>query len=608
MAAISPSGDRVAIIGLVEDKRHLVIVDKGDEPPTQFGLNDQKVRAIEWAGEDQVLLRISETVGLGIGFTADKTELQAAMLVPVDGSRQWSIFQNATTVTGGIRGHYGTVRRDGGWYGYFGGMTMERHGDGNHYFRDGRAELYEVDFGSRKIRRVAKRPDTGRIGRRWLVDGTGAVAAIFDFDNQDGRWTLKNGNGLQLATGKSPLGDISLLGFGNDGSTVLYGDTDAEGHNHWYEAPLAGGEAKEILADKSIRAGYFDARDRRLIGYLEDGNDMSATFTSERHQKIVDATRRAFPGLNMRLVDWNDAFDRLIVRTDGPGDPRSWWIVDIKTGKADPLGTAYPMDRDKVGPMRMVRYKAADGLEMEGVLTLPPGRDPKMLPVILLPHGGPASRDYAGFDWWAQALASRGYAVFQPNFRGSTGYGTTFERAGRGEWGRKMQTDISDGLAELARQKIVDPSRACIMGASYGGYAALAGVTLQQGLYRCAVSVAGVGDVRRLMIDDVRESGHNPTMIRILKDQFVSGRDAGEISPVRFAERADAPVMLIHGKDDIVVPYVQSELMLSALKRAGKPVEMVTLAGEDHWLSKSETRLSMLEAAVRFVEEHNPSR
>jgi dipeptidyl aminopeptidase/acylaminoacyl peptidase len=256
--------------------------------------------------------------------------------------------------------------------------------------------------------------------------------------------------------------------------------------------------------------------------------------------------------------------------------------------------------------MKMVGYAAADGLKMEGVLTLPPGRPAKALPAVILPHGGPRYHDTVGFDWIAQAFASRGYAVFQPNFRGSTGYGDEFERAGNGEWGRKMQTDISDGLAELVRQGLVDPKRVCIVGASYGGYAALAGVTLQHGLYRCAVAIAGISDVYRMVNDEVEESNSDPMLIRNLKQELGQGRDLKAVSPVRFADKVDVPVLLIHGKDDTVVHFSQSTAMAEALRHAGKPVEFVTLTAEDHWLSKGETRLQMLQSSVDFVMRNNP--
>jgi dipeptidyl aminopeptidase/acylaminoacyl peptidase len=255
----------------------------------------------------------------------------------------------------------------------------------------------------------------------------------------------------------------------------------------------------------------------------------------------------------------------------------------------------------------MIQYKAGDGMDIAAVLTLPPGVPGKNLPVIVMPHGGPEARDYPGFDWWAQAFASRGYAVLQPNFRGSSGYGAAFLRAGYGEWGRKMQSDISDGLAFLAQSGIADPGRACIVGASYGGYAALAGVTLQKGFYRCAVSVAGVSDLPKMVATDVKESGRDATLVRALRQQVGSGKDLRAVSPVRLADAADAPILLVHGREDTVVDYDQSADMAKALQKAGKPVELLTLAGEDHWLSKSETRMAMLEAVVAFVMKENPA-
>lgn len=236
-----------------------------------------------------------------------------------------------------------------------------------------------------------------------------------------------------------------------------------------------------------------------------------------------------------------------------------------------------------------------------------PGREAKDLPVILLPHGGPSAHDEPVFDWWAQTFASRGYAVFQPNFRGSTNRSDAFRRAGYGQWGRKMQTDLSDGLAELARRGIADPKRACIVGASYGGYAALAGVTLQQGLYRCAVSVAGVADVELMYNTDVYESGNSKMTWKSLREALGDPKTYDAISPRRFAAKADAPVLLIHGKDDTVVPFKQSQVMADALKDAGKPYEMVVLKHEDHWLSRGETRKEMLSATMRFVQKYNPA-
>ncbi len=226
--------------------------------------------------------------------------------------------------------------------------------------------------------------------------------------------------------------------------------------------------------------------------------------------------------------------------------------------------------------------------------------------MLIFPHGGPTAHDDPVFDWWAQAFANRGYAVLQPNFRGSTNRDATFRSAGDGEWGGKMLTDMSDGLAALAEAGIADPTRACIMGASYGGYAALAGVTVQNGIYRCAVAVNAVTDLRPMFRSEL--TGRRDIFTRGIERLVGEDTDLDSISPYRLARRADAPVLIIHGRDDTRVPYSQGAGMADALKDAGKTVAFVTLEGEDHFLSNADTRKRMLSEAVAFVERHNPAR
>ena len=258
----------------------------------------------------------------------------------------------------------------------------------------------------------------------------------------------------------------------------------------------------------------------------------------------------------------------------------------------------------------MVGTEGGEFPNIHWYLTLPPGRPDKDLPLVVLPHGGPAAADSNRFDWWAQALAAEGYAVVQPNYRGSA-VTEKLETAGYGEWGRRMQTDLSDAVRYLAQRGTIDPKRVCIVGASYGGYAALAGVTLDPGVYRCAVSVAGLGDLRRFLRWTNELQNKRDTLNMLYWDRFmgISGPDdpaLQAISPVQHVAAVTAPVLLIHGSDDTVVPYQQSEMMADALKRAGKSVSLVTLKHEDHWLSRNDTRYQMLQATVEFLKANNP--
>jgi len=184
--------------------------------------------------------------------------------------------------------------------------------------------------------------------------------------------------------------------------------------------------------------------------------------------------------------------------------------------------------------------------------------------------------------------------------------------AGFGQWGRKMQTDLSDGVRHLAKEGLIDPARVCIAGASYGGYAALAGATLDPGVYRCAVSVGGLSDQKRwLRWENEQAGGRKKNEAQRYWDRFlgVSGPDdpaLDAISPIKHVSTETVPILLIHGKDDTVVPFDQSKVMYDALRDANKDAELVTLKEEDHWLSRGATRLQMLEASVAFLRAHNP--
>jgi len=605
IASISPSGDRIAIVGTIEGARNLIVLDQAEKPLLVLPLADAKVRGVFWAGEDRILVYKSDTARLGTSFITDKAELYTMVVVPINGDKMWPIFENNRLISGGVARFLGIQERAGRFYGYFGGMTLDGDFRTEAYLKSTSPILYEVDLQDQKTREIAPR-SADSIFRDWVLGPAGSVSASLDFDSRSGSWNVKNGAGQRIAEGRNPLGKVGLVGLGTVAGTAILSETDAEGGRHWFEVPLSGGERKEILGDAALGDAFFDRVTNQLIGYEIEGDVPTYSFFDPYRQRVAAAIVKAFPELQAHLQGWNERFDRLLVMTEGTADPQTWWLIDIKGRTSREIGHSYGIKGSDVGPMRMVKYAASDGTEIAGVLTLPAGRKAAGLPVVIFPHGGPGARDYPGFDWWAQALASRGYAVLQPNFRGSTGYGPDFRRAGYGQWGRKMQSDISDGLAWLGAQGIVDPKRACIMGASYGGYAALAGVTLQQGLYRCVVAVAGVSDVAKMASTDLKESGYDDTLRRGLKEELGERKDLGTISPVNFAAKADAPVLLIHGKDDTVVPYGQSTAMAVALRAAGKQVEFVTLPGEDHWLSRGETRLAMLEACVRFIVANNP--
>jgi dipeptidyl aminopeptidase/acylaminoacyl peptidase len=311
------------------------------------------------------------------------------------------------------------------------------------------------------------------------------------------------------------------------------------------------------------------------------------------------------------MVSWSEDRSRVIVGTSGPDRVPSFYLYDVKAAKVSQIASASTdLDRSKLARRVPYSYAARDGVQIPSFLTRPLGAEGPT-PLVVLPHGGPAAQEIAGYDWLAHFLASRGYAVLQPNFRGSDGFGKAWEEAGHGEWGvGVMQHDLTDGVAALVAAGVADPERVCIVGASYGGYAALAGAAFTPELYRCAAAIAGVADLRVMLSFERGRAGFaSPTLVYWRQAMGVDESGSANekldaASPAKHVDKVSAPVLLIHGRDDTVVPIAQSRLMQTALEGAGKSVQLVELDGEDHWLSRAPTRLAMLQALDGFLKEH----
>ena len=254
-------------------------------------------------------------------------------------------------------------------------------------------------------------------------------------------------------------------------------------------------------------------------------------------------------------------------------------------------------------PVKSVRYNARDGLSIEAVVTLPAGREARNLPLILLPHGGPSARDDESWDWMAQFLANRGYAVIQPNYRGSTGYGTAFEEKGQGQWGLAMQDDLNDAVDWMVQQGMADPKRVCIVGGSYGGYAAMRGAQRDGGRFRCAISYAGVSDISWMISYNSQFLNSNRTKAWY-KTQVP---DLKSVSPINYASAFSTPILLMHGKMDRRVPVKQSREMAEKLKAAGKTYRYVEQPKGDHFFSRQEDRLQFLQEMEAFLKQYNPA-
>jgi len=568
---LSPSGDLVARIAVVGEERAIAVsrISTGEHLFAAV-IGEAKVRDLRWIGEERVLIVSSQTRGIP-SFGVPRSELFFGLILNLENNQ---------------------------------------------------IDLHRIDLNTGRGRSVE--PMT-RETEDHVLDASGEVIALARYVERTGRWSLMlpRGRGFREAWSvDAPVDTPVLHGLGRTPRTIVISadrpdlaaeDADAETPDVLFEVDVDTGEWTRLPFEHHPRLLIPHPETRLLIGAQrieEDG--VRYEFIEPTAARRWRSIERAFPGKTPVLSSWSDDLKKILVFTD-TGESGLYQIVDFDRGVADVLAVAYPaIPAEQVGAQRAIQYKAADGLEIAGYLTLPPGvTTPEKLPLVVLAHGGPQSRDVAGFDYWAQAIASRGYAVLQANFRGSTGYGLAFIEAGHGEWGRKMQTDLSDGVRWLAEEGIIDPERVCIVGASYGGYAAMAGLTLDGEVYRCGVAVSGVSDLRRMVQWEARqEGGRNNQTIRYW-NRFMGAarfndRALDDLSPARLAEAVEAPLLLIHGRDDTVVPIEQSRLMADAMRRAGKPVEFVELRGEDHWMSRADTRQKMLTETVRFLEAHNP--
>jgi dipeptidyl aminopeptidase/acylaminoacyl peptidase len=330
--------------------------------------------------------------------------------------------------------------------------------------------------------------------------------------------------------------------------------------------------------------------------------------TDARANAHMKGLRKYFQqSANVHLTDISLDSNTLVLFVEGPSVPPSFHYYRVSTKKIEFIGLQRNSLFDKKLPVAsVVSWKARDGREISGYLSRPAGSEnARRLPLVIHPHGGPEMRDQLSFDRWVQHLTSLGYAVFQPNFRGSDGFGRAFAESGHGQWGRSMQDDISDGLAALVQQEIIDPQRVCVVGASYGGYAALAGAALTPDLYKCAVSIAGVSDLSAFVKWYKFEHGPDSAGLaywhRLIGDPERSLHSLRAVSPVHHADAIKADVLLIHGEKDDVVPLSQSKAMKRALDNSSRKITLMEIEDEGHSYWSEENERLALEKIAAFL-------
>jgi dipeptidyl aminopeptidase/acylaminoacyl peptidase len=466
----------------------------------------------------------------------------------------------------------------------------------------------EVDVSTGKTKTVQQ----GREGVwNWYADGDGTVRmGIGVSDDGRNRRVLYRDSAREsfkvIDRARTHLEALTVptLFLKEPGKALTISD-DNEGYSALYELDLHTLQrGKQLFATKGFDIGGLrvDGSGYDYIGINTYQDRPIVVWTDPKMAAMQTRVAAKIKGGSPRIVSLSRDHSSAIIHVGGADAPGGYFYYN----GADDSIQSLSMNNSTIGmkrlhPVRTIRYKARDGLEIAAVLTLPKF-DTKNAPLIVMPHGGPFARDTEEWDWWTQFLADRGYAVIQPNYRGSSGYGTPFTAKGAGQWGLAMQNDLNDAVTALAKDGIADPKRVCMVGASYGGYAAMRAAQRDNSIYRCAVAYAGVSDLNRMQQhnSDFLGSGARKDWLKM------QAPDLKGVSPINFAKDFSVPILMVHGKKDRVVPIAQSRDLAQVLRKNGKDVIYIEQPAADHHFTRGEDRLQFLQALEAFLGKYNP--
>ena len=453
----------------------------------------------------------------------------------------------------------------------------------------------------------------------WFVDGQGLIRGGLAHEGL--KWALyfrtKPDEPLVKFRGKFDKKAVDVIegvSFSPVGGETMVISNHGTGRFAAYRLDLQTVEPGALMFENpngDIDTVLMDPATYRVVGVRYHDRRWRTHWFDPDFAKVQARVDKSFPSTDNQLVDWSRDRNRFLIHAAKPDDPGVYYVLDIAKGEMKIILVPYgDIPEQALSPVKYVSYQARDGLAVPAYLTTPLGKPERNLPLIMFPHGGPFANDTWNYDPWVQFFANRGYAVLQPQFRGSTGFGRQFVERGYGEFGRKMQDDLDDGVDWLIKQGIVDPKRVCIVGGSYGGYAAMWGAIRNPERYRCAISWAGVSDLK----DQLKHDRSLFSARRYYRDwrERVTGMDEKRVdleglSPLRQANRLKVPLLIGHGKRDRTVQVTQSEEMEKALGKSGIKVETAYYDNQGHSIASSEDLANWLWRMEKFLAEHNPT-
>ena len=475
-------------------------------------------------------------------------------------------------------------------------------------------DVYKVDVYSGDRQLIQANPSTQpdpRVILHWIADRAGTVrAGVGQFQTavhaifrqpESSLWRELADYDLAKETGLVPLA------FDAD-PAWLYVRDQHRGKAAIFKLNVMDRAADRILVvadpkfDLNGELVYAPGR-KKVVGVRYSATDERVLFWDYDAQRLQARIDRAIPG-TVNIIHSSSDDGRLhVVKSSGAAHSPHWSIFDERDGRMVLLGKSYP-DLEGVGltAPTTTYVTARDGKELQVFLTVPKDRDPRHLPMIVFPHGGPAARMPGAFNYWTQWFVSRGWAVLEPRFRGTEGYGDEWLRAGFQRWGLEMQDDLTDAVQYAIRSGLANANRICIVGAGYGGYAALMGAVKTPDLYRCAVSLGGVTDLRDLVSDSRWYLNQKPMMEMRVGSWWNDRERLRETSPVAHASEIRTPLLLMHGLMDRFVPVSQSRNLADALKSANvMTYRYVELPLADQTLSRGQDRIHVFKELEQFL-------
>jgi len=598
---LSPNGKYLAVLSPIKDRRNIVImeVDGLKNPRPLTSLTKQDIAGFFWANNDKLV------------FTLDSDGNEAFSLFVVNRDGKPKIKTLVAAMSGRSASVVHVLPDDPDH------ILVQYNGR-----RIRAADLYKLPLDSRwnskrkknsKMKIVAKNP--GDV-QGWIVDHDGDVRGAYSVNGLKGKfhYKAKNEEDFRVLQEFNVLDEgMNPLSFDWDNETMYVSSNIGRDKSAIYKFNPEKNEMGELVFahdEVDVSGLMMSRKQKKLLGINYFDDYPQRVYFDKDAEAQMKRLSDAFPGKRVSISSQSEDEMLQILIVGNDRDPGNYYLYDKKSGQVSYLlSVTKSINPEDMSPMKPIRFKSRDGLTMRGYLTVPKHTDGKMLPLIVNPHGGPFGvRDFWGYNPEHQFFASRGYATVQVNYRGSGGYGRNFEQAGYGgKWGAEMQNDITDTVNYLVKEGIVDPNKVCIYGASYGGYATMAGLTFTPDLYKCGINYVGVTDVG-LLFESMPK--YWEPLKEVMKVQIGDPEDKelmNRMSPLAHVDKIKAPLMIVHGAQDPRVVKQHANDLRDALKDRDISLsddEWIMKTNEGHGFRKEENRIELYQKMEKFLSKH----